>query len=151
LGEGKLVKRPDLERAYLLETYDSGVWDDWPGADSMAHKFEEEWAAFNGSKYCTLLTNGTHTLQVALETLDIGAGDEVIVPGLTWQATASVVCDVNAVPIMVDVDGETLTIDPNKIEAAITPPRARSSPCTSITAWLTWTGSWRSPKGTICG
>lgn len=112
--------RPDLERKYLLEVYDSGVWDDWPDEKSMAAKFQQEWAEFNKSKFCALLTNGTHTLQVALETLDIGAGDEVIVPGITWQATASAVCDVNAVPVLVDVDIETLCIDPTKIEEVIT-------------------------------
>jgi L-glutamine:2-deoxy-scyllo-inosose/3-amino-2,3-dideoxy-scyllo-inosose aminotransferase len=121
VGEGQLIRRPDLERRYLIETYDSGVWDDWPEVPSMASKFQQEWAEFSGSKHCALLTNGTHTLQVALETLDIGFGDEVIVPGLTWQATASVVCDVNAVPIMVDVDPETLCIDPKAVEKAITP------------------------------
>ena len=87
----------------------------------MAALFEREWAAFNKSKFCALLTNGTHTLQVALEALDIGAGDEVIVPGLTWQATASAVCDVNAVPVLVDIDETTLCIDTKKIEEAITP------------------------------
>jgi L-glutamine:2-deoxy-scyllo-inosose/3-amino-2,3-dideoxy-scyllo-inosose aminotransferase len=120
-GESQLVRRADLERRYLLETYDSGVWDDWPEVPSMASEFQHEWADFNGSKYCALLTNGTHTLQLALETLDVGAGDEVIVPGLTWQATASVCCDVNAVPVLVDVDPDTLCIDPAKVEAAITP------------------------------
>jgi len=52
--------------------------------------------------------------------LDIGVGDEVIVPGLTWQATASAVCDVNAIPIIVDVEPATLCIDPKKVEQAIT-------------------------------
>jgi L-glutamine:2-deoxy-scyllo-inosose/3-amino-2,3-dideoxy-scyllo-inosose aminotransferase len=117
-----LPSRPDLEREYLLQTYDSGVWDDWPHEDaSMAATFAREWAEFSGSRFAALLTNGTHTLQVALETLDIGAGDEVIVPGLTWQATASAVCDVNAVPVMVDIDEATLCIDTRKIEEAITP------------------------------
>lgn len=121
LGNSELISQPDLERKYLLQVYDSGVWDDWPGEKSMAAKFQEEWAAFNKSKFCTLLTNGTHALQVALETLDIGAGDKVIVPGLTWQATASAVCDVNAAPVIVDVDAETLCIDTQKVEEAITP------------------------------
>ena len=111
----------DLEREYLLQAYDSGTWDDWPGADSAAAGFAREWAEFGHSRFAALLTNGTHTLQVALETLDIGAGDEVIVPGLTWQATASAVCDVNAVPVMVDIDPATLCIDTRRIEEAITP------------------------------
>lgn len=121
LENAELHSRADLERKYLLETYDSGIWNDWPGAKSTAAKFQDEWRDFCNAKYCTLLTNGTHTLQVALETLDIGFGDEVIVPGLTWQATASAVIDVNAVPVLVDVDPETLCIDANKIEQFITP------------------------------
>ncbi|MDP6379955.1 MAG: DegT/DnrJ/EryC1/StrS family aminotransferase [Phycisphaerae bacterium] len=121
VGSGKFVSRADLERKYLIEAYDSGVWDNWPGVKSMAAKFEKEWAAFNKSAFCLLVTNGTHSLQLALEALGIGAGDEVIVPGLTWQATASVVCDVNATPVLVDVDPETLCIDPKKAEEAITP------------------------------
>jgi len=122
LGGARLTSRPDLERKYLLQAYDSGDWDDWPGnTKSMAARFEKEWAAFCKSNFCALVTNGTHALQVALETLDIGPGDEVIVPGLTWQATASAVCDVNAVPVLVDVQADTLCLDPKKAEEAITP------------------------------
>ncbi len=120
LQHSELVKRQDLEKQYLNEVYDSGKWDDWPEEESMASIFQKEWAEFNKSNYCALLTNGTHTLQVALETLDIGVGDEVIVPGLTWQATASAVCDVNATPIIVDVEEDTLCIDPEKVDQAIT-------------------------------
>ena len=120
-GRTKLITRPDLERKYLLEAHRSGRWDDWSRVkDSMAAKFAREWARFNNSRFCVLLTNGTHTLQLALEALEIGPGDEVIVPGITWQATASAVCDVNAVPVLVDVEEDTLCIDPKKAEAAIT-------------------------------
>jgi L-glutamine:2-deoxy-scyllo-inosose/3-amino-2,3-dideoxy-scyllo-inosose aminotransferase len=120
LGKSQLEFRPDLERKYLLEVFDKGPGDDWPGVKSMAATFAAQFAAFHTARYCALLTNGTHALQVALETLDIGTGDEVIVPGLTWQATASAVCDVNAVPVLVDVDPETMCLDPAKAEAAIT-------------------------------
>jgi L-glutamine:2-deoxy-scyllo-inosose/3-amino-2,3-dideoxy-scyllo-inosose aminotransferase len=61
------------------------------------------------------------TLQLALEALDIGFGDEVIVPGLTWQATATAVLDVNAIPILVDIEPETYCMDPEKVVEAITP------------------------------
>ncbi len=126
IGKGTLISRADLERKYLLQCYDSGVWDDRPAKDkpnykSMGLRFEREWAKFCKSKYCMPVTNGTHALQLALEVLDIGAGDEVIVPGLTWQATAAAVCDVNAVPILVDVELDTMCIDPAAIERAITP------------------------------
>ena len=56
LEKSNLEFRPDLERKYLMETYDSGTWDDWPGNDSMAARFESEWADFNQSKFCALLT-----------------------------------------------------------------------------------------------
>jgi L-glutamine:2-deoxy-scyllo-inosose/3-amino-2,3-dideoxy-scyllo-inosose aminotransferase len=120
LGVSRLTFRNDLERRYLLEAFESGPGDDWPGERSMASIFAEEFARFQSAAFCALLTNGTHTLQVALETLDIGFGDEVIVPGLTWQATASAVCDVNAVPILVDVEPDTMCIDPAAVERAVT-------------------------------
>jgi L-glutamine:2-deoxy-scyllo-inosose/3-amino-2,3-dideoxy-scyllo-inosose aminotransferase len=118
-GSSRLHMRPDLERKYLLEEYDSGVWDDWPGGNSQASKFEKEWARFSNSKYAALVNSGTHAIQLALEALGIGAGDEVILPGLTWQATACAVVDINAIPVFVDVN-DTLCIDPRKVEAAIT-------------------------------
>jgi len=126
IGKGTFTRRGDLERKYLLECYDSGLWDDRPakkahGTGSMGEKFEREWARFCRSKYCVPVTSGTHALQMALEALDIGVGDEVIVPGLTWQATAATVCDVNAVPVLVDVEPDTMCIDPKAIEAALTP------------------------------
>lgn len=120
VGKGNLIWRKDLERKFLLEAYDTGAWDDWNVKDSLASKFKKGWASFNRAKYCALLTNGTHTLQLALEAVGIGAGDEVIVPGITWQATASAVCDVNAIPVLVDIDPDTLCIDPREVEAAAT-------------------------------
>jgi L-glutamine:2-deoxy-scyllo-inosose/3-amino-2,3-dideoxy-scyllo-inosose aminotransferase len=121
LRGARFARRRDLELNYLLQAYRSGGWDDWPEAtQTMAEAFRKEWAAFSKSKFCVLVTNGTHSIQIALEALDIGAGDEVIVPGLTWQATAAVVCDINAVPVMVDVDPETLCMDPVKAEQAVT-------------------------------
>ena len=87
----------------------------------MEAEFAEKFAAFSRAKYCVCLMNGTVALQLALEALDIGAGDEVIVPGYTWQATAAACLDVNAIPIIVDVDPETYCIDPALVEAAITP------------------------------
>jgi dTDP-4-amino-4,6-dideoxygalactose transaminase len=120
-GAARLAARRDLELKYLVEAYKTRMWDDWPENNkSMAAAFRREWAAFNKSRFCALVTNGTHSMQVALEALGIGPGDEVIVPGLTWQATAAVVCDVNAVPTMVDVEPDTLCMDPVKAEQAIT-------------------------------
>jgi len=109
----------EREEELLLQVCRSG---DWAAANRpMEAEFTEKFAAFSRAKYCVCLMNGTVALQLALEALDIGAGDEVIVPGYTWQATAAACLDVNAIPIIVDVDPETYCIDPDLVEAAITP------------------------------
>lgn len=83
-------------------------------------KFAEAFAKYQGSKYGLCCANGTVGIQLVLEALGIGAYDEVIVPGMTWQATAAAVADVNAVPVLVDGEPDTWCIDVNAIEAAIT-------------------------------
>ena len=111
--------RGEREEELLLEVCRSG---DWAAANRpMEAEFAEKFAAFSRAKYAVCLMNGTVALQLALEALDIGAGDEVIVPGYTWQATAAACLDVNAIPVIVDVDPETYCIDPALVEAAITP------------------------------
>lgn len=95
----------------------SGKWD---FIGPKEQEFEKKFASFCGSKYGVAVTNGTHALRVSLEALGIGPGDEVIVPGLTWQATAASVIDVNAVPVLVDISPEDYNIDPDLIEAAVT-------------------------------
>ncbi len=111
---------PANERAVQLvsDVVRSGRWSyDGPREWEFAHKF----AAFSRARYCVPVANGTVAIQLALEALDIGAYDEVIVPGLTWQATAAACIDVNAVPVLVDIDPETYCLDVAKAEAAITP------------------------------
>jgi len=106
------------ERRRLLRVLESGAWS-WMG--EMETAFNEAWADFNGGKHSLLVSNGTVALQLAYEALDIGWGDEVLVPGSTWQATAAAALDVNAVPVLVDIDPETWCIDARAAEAAITP------------------------------
>jgi len=109
----------EREEELLLQVLRSG---DWAAANRpMEAEFSEKFAAFARARYVVCLMNGTVALQLALEALDIGAGDEVIVPGYTWQATAAACLDVNAIPIMVDVDPETYCIHPDLVEAAVTP------------------------------
>ena len=83
-------------------------------------KFAKAFTQYLGAKQGLCCANGTVAIQLALEALDIGAHDEVIVPGLTWQATAAACIDVNAVPILVDVEADTWCIDVGAVEAAIT-------------------------------
>lgn len=82
--------------------------------------FELEFAEFIGVKHAIGCANGTDAIEIALEALGIGAGDEVIVPAYTWVSTASAVSRVGAIPVFVDVHPDYYTIDPEKIKAAIT-------------------------------
>jgi dTDP-4-amino-4,6-dideoxygalactose transaminase len=99
---------------------DSGHWGRLH-PDSYAEQLEQSFASFQQARQGIAVANGTVSLQLILRTLNIGIGDEVIVPALTFIATASAVAEVGAVPIFVDVDPETLTIDPDAVAAAITP------------------------------
>lgn len=108
----------EREVELILEVTRSGNWSfEGPMEDAFAEAFPR----FNGAKYCVLVANGTIAIQLALEALDLGPGDEVVVPGLTWQATAAACVDVNAIPVLADVDSDTFCLDPDKIREAITP------------------------------
>ena len=105
------------EEKALIETLNSGVWS-YNGPKET--EFDRMFAEYTGVKYVISAANGTVTLQMALEACGIGFGDEVILPGLTWQATAATVLDVNATPVFVDICDDTWCIDPKEIEKAIT-------------------------------
>jgi len=106
------------EEKALIETLKSGIWS-YNGP--METEFNRRFAKFIGVKYALSAANGTVTLQLALEACGIGVGDEVILPGLTWQATAASILDVNATPVLVDICDDTWCIDPEEIKKAITP------------------------------
>lgn len=82
--------------------------------------FESEFSEFVGVKHAIGCANGTDAIEIALEALAIGEGDEVIVPAYTWVSTASAVTRVGATPVFVDVHPDYYTIDPEKISARIT-------------------------------
>jgi dTDP-4-amino-4,6-dideoxygalactose transaminase len=105
------------EIAEVVDTLRSG----WIGTGPKTKKFEEEFAAYVGAKYAVALNSCTAGLHLSLVVLGIGPGDEVIVPPLTFGATANVVEHVGARPVFADIDPVTLCIDPKQIEKAITP------------------------------
>ena len=78
-------------------------------------QFEEEFAEYCGAGYALGVTSGSSALKVALTALDVGPGDEVLVPAFTFLATYEAVMEVGAIPVMVDID-ETLNLDPKEIE-----------------------------------
>lgn len=102
----------------LNELYWSGKWSFNSEAEQL---FEKNFAEYHGAKYGIFMVNGTVTLECALTALGVGPGDEVIVPALTWMATALAASYVGAVPVIVDVEPDTLCMDPKKMEEAITP------------------------------
>jgi UDP-2-acetamido-2-deoxy-ribo-hexuluronate aminotransferase len=84
-------------------------------------ELEERLAAYVGVKYCITVANGTDALQIAQMALGVGAGDEVIVPGFSYIATAETPALLGAKPVYVDIDPRTYNISPAAMEAAITP------------------------------
>lgn len=83
--------------------------------------FEKEFSNFVEGRECVAVNSGTSALHVALLSLGIGLGDEVIVPSFTFAATANSVALAGAIPVFVDIDPRTFNIDPQEIERAITP------------------------------
>lgn len=108
----------EKELEYVTECVVSG----WvSSAGKFVTRFEEMFAEFCETKYAVSTSNGTTALHLAMLALDIGPGDEVIVPSLTFVATANAVSYVGAKPVFVDSDPQTWNIDPDQIEQAISP------------------------------
>lgn len=84
-------------------------------------RFERGFAELCGVKHAVAVSNGTVALQLALRALGVGPGDEVVIPDLTFAATAHAVLDVGAVPVLVDVEPDTWCMDPQAVGRAITP------------------------------
>jgi dTDP-4-amino-4,6-dideoxygalactose transaminase len=102
----------------LLQALRSGTWGSIDG--TFVNRLEVEFAEFQGARHGVACVNGTMALSVALKTLGIGPGDEVLVPPYTFIATASAAVMIGAIPVFVDIDRETLLIDPAGIDAAVT-------------------------------
>lgn len=111
----------ETDVASITETVRSGRWGGYPIPGPKTAVFTEGFARFQGVKHAVLMMNGTVTMEVGLKALGIGWGDEVIVPALTFAATAYAPMAAGALPVIVDVLPGSLTIDPDAVEAAITP------------------------------
>jgi len=98
------------------------VTNAWYGNASMYHdRFEKTFASYVGVSHAMALPSCTSGLHLALAAMGIGPGDEVIVPEVTWIATAAPISYVGATPVFVDVDATTWCMSPESLEAAITP------------------------------
>lgn len=115
------VAQPRLagnERRYVLDCIDSS----WiSSAGKYIGQFEEMFARFCGVKHAISANNGTTALHLALVAMDLQPGDEVIIPTVTYIATANAVRYCGATPVLADVSRETMNLDPADIERHITP------------------------------
>ena len=111
-----LELQPEIDAA-VARLLNSG----WYILGPEVEAFEAEFAAFTGAAHCVGLGNGLDALVLALRALDIGAGDEVIVPSNTYIATWLAVSMVGATPVPVEPDPATHCLDAQRVQAAITP------------------------------
>jgi perosamine synthetase len=115
------ITRPsisDLEIEYVQDAIKNG-WG--PRCYDYIHRFEKEFAAYQGTKYALATSSCTGAIHIALMALGIGKDDEVIAPDITWIASVEPIMYIGARPVLVDVLPDTWCIDPKKVEEAITP------------------------------
>jgi UDP-2-acetamido-2-deoxy-ribo-hexuluronate aminotransferase len=114
-GQYKKIKG-DVDRS-IQKVIDSAAFINGP----VVHEFEDNLAGYLGSSHVIACANGTDALQIAMMSLGLERGDEVIVPAFTYAATAEVVGLLGLVPVMVDVDRDTFNIRAQDIERSISP------------------------------
>src|SRR5690606_21618337 len=106
------------EEKLLLEVLHSGKWG---GTGRIKlQELEDKFAAYHDAKYAVSCVNGTIALTIAMQAVGVQPGDEVILPSYTFIATATSALLFGAIPVIVDVEPDSLLIDPEKVEAAIT-------------------------------
>ena len=110
----------ETEKSEILDVLESRKPFRWWKSDSKVLQFEKAFAAHIGVSYALGVTSGTTALSTALAALEIGPGDEVILPAWTWYADFDTVVLAGALPVFAEID-ESLNIDPEDIEARITP------------------------------
>lgn len=104
-----------------IEAVVSVLRSGWLTTGSKARQFEQEFAAKVGARYAVALNSCTAALHLALEAIGLGEGDEVLVPTMTFAATAEVVTYFKAKPVLIDCLPATLNMDPDLLERSITP------------------------------
>ncbi|MEU9107570.1 DegT/DnrJ/EryC1/StrS family aminotransferase [Streptomyces xanthophaeus] len=111
----------DADREAVLRSLSSGRFTAAAAGEEEIPALEREWAQQVGTRHCVMVSNGTAALSVALGALGVEPGDEVIVPALSFIATAAAPLHILAVPVFVDIDPRTFNMVPQLVEAAITP------------------------------
>ena len=120
IPEGMIKRWPEIgqsDREMVLAALEGGVHTVGPNYQAL----EKEFAEWNGNKHALFCNSGTAALHMAIVACGCGVGDEVIVPAYTWPSSATCCLHHNVIPVFVDIEWSTMNIDPEKIEAAITP------------------------------
>lgn len=112
--------RPVIGQEEIDEMIDS-IQSGWLTTGPKTAQFEERLATYNNAPYVRVMNSATTAQEISLQVMDLQPGDEVITSSLTWVSTLSTIILRGGVPVLVDIDPRTLNIDPQKIEAAITP------------------------------
>ena len=120
------------ETAAVIRVLESGKVNYWTGDEGR--QFEAEFAAFSGCKHAVALANGTVALELALQVLDIGPGDDVIVPSRTFIASASCVVMRGARPVVADIDRNSQNVTADTIRAVLS-PRTRAIIAVHLAGW----------------
>ncbi len=110
---------PDVTEAEIQEVADA-LRSGWITTGPKTKELERQVAAFCGTARAVCLNSQTACAELVLRLLGIGAGDEVIVPAYTYTASASVICHVGATPVMIDTQVDSLEMDYDALEAAVT-------------------------------
>lgn len=132
-GGAKTLRRQDMgkeltgwpviteeEHAAVRGVLDGGLFTSNDAGRGEVSALQRDWAAYTGTRYCAAVSNGTAALELALAALDLEPGSEVLVPALTFIGTAIPVVQRLLVPVFVDVDPVTFTMDPQAAAAAVT-------------------------------
>lgn len=110
----------EIIREEIFETFEKFYDSKYYVLGPNTTTFEEQFANYCGTKHCRGISNGLDALHLSLKALNIGKGDEVIVPSNTYIASVLAVSMIHATPVLVEPDINTFNIDKNLIEAAIT-------------------------------
>jgi len=110
-----LIETPEIEE--LVSIMNSG----WLGTGPRVAQFERDFEAFKEVKQVAAVNSGTAALHLSMLAAGLQAGDEVIAPAMTFCATINAIIHTGATPVLADIDGQTMNIDPARIEEKITP------------------------------
>jgi len=119
--DGMIKRWPPIteeDKKAVLAVFDSNVFHGTAAPQAVA--LQEEWAEYVGTKYALVTNSGTSALHMAIASAGVEAGDEVITTAFTFWSTAAAVLHHNAIPIFVDIEPKTFSIDHTKIEEKIT-------------------------------